>query len=328
VPLEHWADVGGALGQRLAWLVEPAPPYYALYGAVSAGLLSTAAAEQVARLWPTHASITSNAWQRPLEMRTTPHGTLDLTRPNRTPASTPTGSAETVLTKWFQRAATYLTHHASLGTLSAPGQEAGMARICWTLAQLEDAYRGGRLSEPLRHALERPDITAVDLHTLAPEPVIAELVELAALAHTTGTVQRWHDRGPGYAGPVFVHHWADGDLLVGPELIDVKTVIRADKPDRTARWIWQILLYAWLDTTNTWGINVVGLYLARHGLTISWGAHTLAGELLGDNNFQLIESTRREFLEVADRVIRVEGGTPPPSGEGRRPAFRDGAGAD
>jgi hypothetical protein len=30
LPLEHWADVGGALGQRLAWLVEPAPPYYAL----------------------------------------------------------------------------------------------------------------------------------------------------------------------------------------------------------------------------------------------------------------------------------------------------------
>ena len=35
---DHWATIGGALGQRLAFATHHAPPYYALLGAHHAGL--------------------------------------------------------------------------------------------------------------------------------------------------------------------------------------------------------------------------------------------------------------------------------------------------
>lgn len=47
----------------------------------------------------------------------------------------------------------------------------------------------------------------------------------------------------GIAGPVFVEHWADGDLLVptdggGMVLLDVKTVISVRDPAKVGRWLW------------------------------------------------------------------------------------------
>jgi hypothetical protein len=45
-----------------------------------------------------------------------------------------------------------------------------------------------------------------------------------------------------------VAHWADGDLLIGDTLVDVKTVIRADPASKVAVWLWQLLGYAWLDS--------------------------------------------------------------------------------
>jgi hypothetical protein len=67
---------------------------------------------------------------------------------------------------------------------------------------------------------------------LAPEHVVTELLALATRAHTSGALIQLRalagDPPPGLplglAGPVFVAHWADGDLLVGDTLIDVKTV--------------------------------------------------------------------------------------------------------
>lgn len=50
--------------------------------------------------------------------------------------------------------------------------------------------------------------------------------------------------------PAFVHHWADEDLVIGGPLLDVKTVVRLGDPERTARWVWQLLAYAWLDTVD------------------------------------------------------------------------------
>ena len=90
------------------------------------------------------------------------------------------------------------------------------------------------------------------------------------------------------AGPVIVDNWADADLLIGRAgsagghtLVDVKTVLRVDHPERTARWLWQILGYAWLDVTGRWGIDSVALYFARHGLQLTWSLAELAEELAG-----------------------------------------------
>lgn len=116
------------------------------------------------------------------------------------------------------------------------------------------------------------------------------------------------------AAPVFVHHWADGDLLIssGTEstLLDVKTVIRADKVERTRLWLWQLLAYASLDVADRYRIRTVGLYLARHGVLITWPLPQLVDQLTAGTKDQA--GLREDFRGLADRVM-ADGGA-------RRPA--------
>jgi hypothetical protein len=90
--------------------------------------------------------------------------------------------------------------------------------------------------------------------------------------------------------------------------VDVKTVISLADPNRVARWLWQILLYAWLDTGDLHRIRSVGLYLARHGVLLTWEVNTYAALLLGDTGAGLRHRTRCAFEEVAAEVIHAEGG--------------------
>ncbi len=47
-----------------------------------------------------------------------------------------------------------------------------------------------------------------------------------------------------------------GDLVVGGTLLDVKTVVRlGDDPERAARWVWQLLAYAWIDTVDRYRLH-------------------------------------------------------------------------
>ncbi|WP_461123174.1 hypothetical protein [Saccharothrix stipae] len=56
-----------------------------------------------------------------------------------------------------------------------------------------------------------------------------------------------------------------------------------------------------MDTADLHRIRSAGLYLARHGVLVTWSARTLAGALLGDNNHGRIDHARREFIEVHPR---------------------------
>lgn len=110
---------------------------------------------------------------------------------------------------------------------------------------------------------------------------------------------------------MFVQHWADGDLLLptptSPErdmvLLDVKTITSAHDPDRVARWLWQLLAYTWLDTTDRYRIRAAGLYLARHGALITWPIGHLAATLLGDRD---LVTAAAEFRQLAEHIIAAE----------------------
>jgi len=313
----HWAAIGGALGLRLAALVEPSPPYYALYGLVRAGLVSQEWAEAQAGEWPTHAQLPAAQRRRSLELRPSPSGWLDLGQPGSNGvASTP---GEPVLADLMERTRRYIAEHAPAGQLGTPGAEAALARVFWVLSAFEDVYRTGEAAAVL-HELFGSAVPTVDaMRAAAPEPAVAELVELARQLHTTGSVAQLRrlagnpatGRPLGHAAPVFVHHWADGDLLISDgrasTLLDVKTVIRTDNAERTARWLWQLLGYAWLDITDRWRIRTVGLYLARHGVLVTWSTDELAARLLGEHRGRQREQARAEFLAAAERVITAEG---------------------
>lgn len=324
VPPRHWAEIGGAFGMRLAALVQPAPPYYSLYGLVRAGLVSRTWANAQAAEWPTHAKLGPEQRLRALEVRPVPDNRwLDL-GPVADPG-VPAGPAEPVLADLLQRTRDYLARHAPCGQLGTPGVEAGLARVFWLLSQFEDVYRSGALAEEVA-ALFADQVPTVDqLRGAAAEPVVAELVALTAQLQATGALNEMQrmagdehqaEQPLGIAGPVLVHHWADADLLIGDTLLDVKTVIRTDNPDRIARWLWQILAYAWLDVADRYRIRSVGLYLARHGALLAWGVETFADHLLAGTG--RADTARREFLALARQVIADEGARPPAEWKPRR----------
>lgn len=117
---------------------------------------------------------------------------------------------------------------------------------------------------------------------------------------------------------MFVEHWADGDLLIpaaaddvsaggGMVLLDVKTVTSARDPDRVARWLWQLLGYAWLDTADRYRIRSVGLYLARHAALCTWPLDRFAAALLDGRD---VDVAAADFRRLAARVITAETGQP------------------
>jgi hypothetical protein len=320
VDSNHWAEIGGAFGLRLAALVEPAPPYYALYGLVRAGLASREWADEQAGQWPTHAVLDAEQRGRALELRPSPAGWLELDQPTGNGLTSTPG--EPVLADFLERLRRYLAEHAPSGKLGTPGAEAALARVCWLVSAFEDVYRSATHPAVLRELFGQRAPSVEQMRAAAAEPVVAELVDLTRKLESSGSLAQLRrlagspaaGRPLGHAAPTFVHHWADGDVLISDghtsTLLDVKTVIRTDKADRTASWLHQLLGYAWLDVADRWRIRRVGLYLARHGVLVTWPVDELADQLL--DNRALLRGRRRqqargEFLAVAERVITAEG---------------------
>ncbi|WP_147460001.1 hypothetical protein [Actinokineospora cianjurensis] len=182
----------------------------------------------------------------------------------------------------------------------------------WLVSAFEDAYSSG---DPGSLGDVVGASSSVDaLRSVAPAAGVEELVDLARLLHESGSLDRLRglaggsgqEHALGWAGPVFAHHWADGDLVIGDTLLDVKTVIRTDDLERACRWLWQLLGYAWLDVHDRWRIRAVGLYLARHGLVPTWPADEFAARLLGGRSVNQLQA-RDEFLAIATHVLTADG---------------------
>jgi len=97
------------------------------------------------------------------------------------------------------------------------GAEAVLAGACVVLTDWESAYRGGQLPDRAARLHTNPNLTVDALLAAVPDHQVAELVDLAARAHQAGLLAHLATAPParaGIAGPVFVEHWADGDLLL------------------------------------------------------------------------------------------------------------------
>ncbi|MDN5920817.1 MAG: hypothetical protein L0I76_37900, partial [Pseudonocardia sp.] len=218
-----------------------------------------------------------------------------------------------LVTDLARRLVAYLAAHAPPGRAGTRGAEAVLARACVVLTDLESAYRGGRLPAAAAARWADPATTIDTLLAAVPDDQVAELVELTARADTTGTLA--HLAG-GTPGPVFVEHWADGDLLTPPDptnhgattLLDVKTIAAARDPHRVGRWLWQLLAYAWLDTGDRHHIRAVGLHLARHGVTITWPLPELTAALAPGRD---PDTTAARFRDLAAQLLAEETGLAP-----------------
>jgi hypothetical protein len=323
-------NIGGAFGQRLAFATQHAPPYYALLGAHRAGLADWATTQRCAAAFPTHTGLDPDRAARANQLRPLPDGgwlDLDQQPGDRYTGRVTTGARAGLVLDVTERLVAYLARHAPPGRLAdSRAAEARLARACVVLTDWETAYRTGQLPDRAAVLYADPDTTVPDLLAAVPDHQVAELVELAIRADRADVLTRL---AAGISGPVFVEHWADGDLLIPPTptgtggtkggggmvLLDVKTVTAARDPDGVARWLWQLLGYAWLDPTDRYRIRSVGLYLARHGVLLTWPIAHLAAALLSPpgeaaRSAADVAGAAAEFRRRAEHVLTA--GTDPP----------------
>jgi hypothetical protein len=342
VDVDHWAAIGGAFGQRMCFTASHEPPYAAYFGAVHAGDLGAPAINAVHAAWPTHGHYVATSGVPASELRPTARGWVDVGAEG-TSWTVPTDRGRndeflTVFTEWLVN---YLAEHAPPGAIAdTRAAEEDVARACWVLAGLENAYRGGAIPKGLASELRDletlplvgwpayvdPAIRMVLLAT--PRLVVDELVRLTGRLQVSGSLARFRDLAGnppaghklGLAQPTFVTRWAEGDVIYGDTLIDVKTVVSIRDRDRIARWLWQILGYAWLDVDDRYGIRNVGLYLARHGVDIVWPVEDLAAALLRGATVTRVRAARDEFLRYAHDAMQIEGAIPFAVSQGYRSA--------
>lgn len=234
--LEHAALVGTIVGRMVEQDVEPSPPYAAIYGG---GCNADALA------YPTHRHLTGteNApWAA--GWRPTPGGGELLIRHQDTPR-------ERDLVQWAVQVET--TPGASISD---------RATAAGALAVAENLYRNGSRAA-LSDAAVTDSARIYRRMTTAPR----RAAELCG-----GAIR-------GHAQPTMAPHWADADVLLGPGLgggyclVEVKTVgdSTITDPDRTVKWLWQLLSYAAADTNDdTWRITAVGVWATRQDSLTVW----------------------------------------------------------
>jgi hypothetical protein len=171
---------------------------------------------------------------------------------------------------------------------------------CWWLACYEELYRGGRCP-PLTNALTRlgSAATAEALRGLAPKAVGEDLWRLTVALAERGYDQLAALGGPVTVAPLFVQAWAEGDLVLGGTLVDVK-VTKQPLPLRGA-WLDQLLGYLLLDHGDWYGLEQMAVFLGRQARLVAWPLSELLPTLTGDPLVTLAE-LRGEFHQLLERV--------------------------
>jgi len=97
------------------------------------------------------------------------------------------------------------------------GAEAVLAGACVVLTDWESAYRGGQLPDRAARLHTNPNLTVDALLAAVPDQPGRRTRRPGRPRSSGRTARPPRDRAArpaGIAGPVFVEHWADGDLLL------------------------------------------------------------------------------------------------------------------
>ncbi len=191
-----------------------------------------------------------------------------------------------------QRHVAVVLEVAQAATRSAThGDSDLLVRACWALALTTEVYRAGQVppTSPLYQLIRRRRFTAEALLDLAPDAAVTEVSELLQLAS-----ERLYPSlvpsepvlpGPRFDASALVA--ADADLIVGDQLVELKTRLGVRRSDGTradtlsGRDLYQVIAYALLDTSDEYAVQRLALYSARYGHLAQWRLTDLLAELAG-----------------------------------------------
>lgn len=159
-----------------------------------------------------------------------------------------------------------------------------LARACWALALLTEAYRGGplvALAGPLGR-YQGVTLSRDGLLSLASDDALDQLAGLRrvfedalipVLSKRGGT---W-TLGPTFSGSKLIK--GDADLIAAGLLVEVKTTSK--KPTLAKLDLYQVIGYALMDLDDAYHLDAVALFSARYGYLAIWNLEELLTELSG-----------------------------------------------
>jgi hypothetical protein len=165
--------------------------------------------------------------------------------------------------------------------------ERELLAACYVLGVLERAYRGSRPVPGLAEATPERLLASV------PAAAIDDLVDVTRVLAGEGGSQLMRLGSPALVAPVFVEHWAEGDLALGGTLLDCKVTKFADFKLDVFQ---QVLAYLLLDHGDWYRLDAAGIYFARQGRLVRWPLEQLL-DATGDPRATLAD-LRAEFAEL------------------------------
>lgn len=165
-------------------------------------------------------------------------------------------------------------------------------RATWVLALLTEVYRAGLMDNSPIYELRSEGVSVDDLLALAPDDAVQQLKDLKKLAEERllpelGRRPNEWTLGPTFDGSKLLK--ADADLIAGGALVDLKTSAGRCRTDGTRyaslkrEDLWQMVCYALMDFSDSYGIAEIGVYAARYGNLTVWPLSDLLAELRGSS---------------------------------------------
>jgi len=209
--------------------------------------------------------------------------------------------ANYVIDDFFSSLDAFIMATRPAGRLLDANEEAILARYCFVLSILEARFRSGQTAQSLFLPRHRQHVEG--LLSIASEPVVQDLVSLARQYSASGQelLSCRAVLNPAFAGSADIGG-ADADLIIDRQLVEIKTT---KNNVVEAAWLRQLLGYVLLDYDDMLQVNTVGLYLARHGVLLSWPISEL---LMGLSRGQCVDlgTLRSEFRRVV--YLAAQGG--------------------
>lgn len=204
---------------------------------------------------------------------------------------------------------TFLDSVDELIAIAARQHDDDQDRAVWALALCVEAWRAGNrfpsVVDDLVHS-RRFDTQIMLAQAPAAAPVELTALRTLAVEQLIPNLEK-----PFHLGPEFDSSKpgkkqriaAEADLICSGLLLDIKTQlgaknsagVRVDTLD--ASHLYQLLAYALLDHSNTYGIDKLGLYSARYGALVVWPLEHVTSTMAGQS-----VDFRRRREEIRDML--------------------------
>ncbi len=188
-----------------------------------------------------------------------------------------------------------VTELSPIGRRLDKADEEILSRHCIVLALLEQVGRVGlRAGSPL---LNRPFASSTaQLLEVGRVEWMDDIRDMAWLFHDQAAREGLAGR-PAILNPTFAGSsdmsGADADLIVDGCLIEIKSTIQASLREPVLH---QLLGYTLLDYAGEFGVQSVGIYLARHGVLLRWKLEELLGKSADIRELSTLRNRFRALL--------------------------------